>query len=262
MGKFLAYALPIRTYRIPLPKPFSPITFSLNPGPWNIKEHGLIFIMANAAISSPYALYAIGTLRFFYGLHYGFWSDALFVLSTQIIGFGLAGMCRSLFVWPASMIWPRALVSCTLFNTMHAEVDEGKGQLTRWKMFSIIAVSSFFFFFFPGTSIFLNSVCYPPLSFAGYLFQALSLFSFICWIVPDNVVVNQLFGSASGLGMNILTFDWTEISWIMSPLVTPWWAQLHIFGGFVLFYWILLPILYYTNVSCPVSSIDFVYLLF
>jgi len=61
-------------------------------------------------------------------------------------------------------------------------------------------------------------------------------------------VVNQLFGTVSGLGMGLVTFDWAQISWIGSPLMIPWWAQLHIFAGFALFYWLLLPILYYTNV--------------
>jgi hypothetical protein len=32
-------------------------------------------------------------------------------------------------------------------------------------------------------------------------------------------------------------------------ILVPWWAELHIFIGFVVFYWILTPILYYTNVS-------------
>jgi len=47
--------------------------------------------------------------------------------------------------------------------------------------------------------------------------------------------------------MSVLTFDWTQISWIGSPLMVPWWAQVHVFVGFVLFYWILVPVLYYTN---------------
>jgi hypothetical protein len=117
--------------------------------------------MSNAAIGAPYALGAIGSLRYFYGLDPGLWFDTLLVLSTQIIGFGLAGMCRNLFVWPASMIWPKTLVVCTLFNTLHAEADEGKGKLTRWKMFLIVGVSSFFFFFLPGTSVSLTTyTCY------------------------------------------------------------------------------------------------------
>lgn len=65
--------------------------------------------------------------------------------------------------------------------------------------------------------------------------------------------------------MGIVTFDWSQISWIGSPLMVPWWAEVQIFVGksnmhlvplhayqslgFVSFFWILVPILYYTNVS-------------
>jgi OPT family oligopeptide transporter len=48
--------------------------------------------------------------------------------------------------------------------------------------------------------------------------------------------------------MSVLTFDWTQIAYIGSPMMVPWWAELHIFGGFILFYWIMVPIFYYTNV--------------
>ena len=64
-----------------------------------------------------------------------------------------------------------------------------------------------------------------------YVFTALSVFSWIPWIVPNNVPVIQLFGVYSGLGMSVLTFDWTQISWIGSPLMVPWWAERHVFAG-------------------------------
>ena len=70
------------------------------------------------------------------------------------------------------------------------------------------------------------------------------------WVFPsDNIPINQLFGVSSGLGMGILTFDWTEISFMGSPLMVPWWAEVHIMIGFVATYWIIGPILYYTDVS-------------
>ena len=69
----------------------------------------------------------------------------------------------------------------------------------------------------------------------------------------ENIVVNQLFGTVSGLGMGFITFDWSQISYIGSPLMVPWWAQVHVFAGFVVMYWLVLPILYYTNVSLPLS---------
>ncbi|KDR75502.1 hypothetical protein GALMADRAFT_140147 [Galerina marginata CBS 339.88] len=268
-GKFLAFTLPITAYRIPLPylprsllpihqpafAPFRllvnlllPLTypraleFSLNPGPWNIKEHVLVFIMANVSSGSPYALNAIVVSEQYYDIHLGYWFALTLVLATQLTGFGLAGLCRRFLVWPASMVWPQNLVACTLLNTLHAEdEDDGVGMygaamgeggkgMSRYRFFVITTAASFVFFFLPG-----------------YLFEALSIFSFICWAAPNNVPVNQLFGVRSGLGMSVLTFDWTQISWIGSPLMVPWWAEVHIFFGFVLFYWILTPILYYTN---------------
>ncbi|PPQ88964.1 hypothetical protein CVT25_005063 [Psilocybe cyanescens] len=268
-GKFLAFTLPINTYRVPLPHlprrmlplhqpsfaPFRlitnlllPLTYpravelSLNPGPWNIKEHALVFIMANVSTTSPYALNAIVVAEVFYNIHLGYWFALTLVLATQLTGFGLAGLCRRFLVWPASMVWPQNLVACTLLNTLHAEDEDdgigivgyvgnpgGKG-MSRYRFFVITTAAGFIFFILPG-----------------YLFEALSVFSFICWAAPNNVAVNQLFGVHSGLGMSVLTFDWTQISWIGSPLMVPWWAEVHIFVGFVLFYWILTPALYYTN---------------
>jgi len=53
--------------------------------------------------------------------------------------------------------------------------------------------------------------------------------------------------------MGVITFDWSQITFIGSPLMIPWWAQVHVFAGFVVVYWIMLPILYYTNVRFPLS---------
>lgn len=49
--------------------------------------------------------------------------------------------------------------------------------------------------------------------------------------------------------MSVLNFDWNQIAYIGSPLMIPWWAEVHIFIGFVIFYWVLVPIVYYTDVG-------------
>jgi hypothetical protein len=36
--------------------------------------------------------------------------------------------------------------------------------------------------------------------------------------------------------------------------LVPWWAEVHVFLGFVLFFWIMTPALYYSNVSLDCSS--------
>jgi len=147
-GKLLAFILPITPYR--LPRYLASTEISLNPGPWNIKEHALVFIMANVAVSPPYAMNAIVVMENFYEIKMDYWFNLVLVLGTQLTGFGIAGLCRRFLVWPASMVWPQNLVACTLLNTLHAEDDEGAGGITRYKFFMIVLTCSFFFFFLPG----------------------------------------------------------------------------------------------------------------
>jgi hypothetical protein len=86
-----------------------------------------------------------------------------------------------------------------------------------------------------------------------YLFTALSSFSWVCWIAPNNRVVNQLFGVTHGLAMGILTFDWGQIAYNISPLSVPWWAAANVGVTIVVFYWIIAPILYVRR-SCFLRS--------
>ncbi|EJT97947.1 OPT-domain-containing protein [Dacryopinax primogenitus] len=231
IGKIMAYALPMRAYQAP--KWLGGWEFTLNPGPFNVKEHALILIMANVAVAPPYSMNVIVTSEMYYSANFGVGFNFLIVLATQLTGFGFAGLCRRFLVWPASMIWPQNLVASTLLNTLHAEEDLGdSGQgVSRYKLFMIAGAAAFFWYFVPG-----------------YLFNALSYFSWVCWIWPNNVVVNQLFGTVSGLGMGVITFDWTQIAYIASPLMMPWWAELHTGIGFLLSVWVLAPALYYSNI--------------
>ncbi|KAL9582916.1 MAG: hypothetical protein Q9212_003016 [Teloschistes hypoglaucus] len=56
------------------------------------------------------------------------------------------------------------------------------------------------------------------------------------------------FGTTSGLGMLPITFNWAQIAYIGSPLLTPWWAAANVVTGLVIVMWIVAPILYYKNV--------------
>jgi hypothetical protein len=138
------------------------IEFSFNPGPWNIKEHVLVYIMANVTVGNPYALNAVVVSEIFYGIQLDDWFALVLVLATQLTGFGLAGLCRRFLVRSASMVWPQNLVACTLLNTLHAEdEDDGIGMsfggrrkgMTRYRLFVIVTISSFLFFFLPGMNL-------------------------------------------------------------------------------------------------------------
>jgi xanthine/uracil/vitamin C permease (AzgA family) len=103
------------------------------------------------------------------------------------------------------MIWPGALVNAALFNTFHKRGHATSNRhISRERFFLIALACSFFWYWVPG-----------------YLFTGLSVFNWVCWIAPNNLPLNALFGTSTGLGMSILTFDWSQISFIGNPLVTP-----------------------------------------
>ncbi|KZT58250.1 OPT oligopeptide transporter [Calocera cornea HHB12733] len=236
IGRFMAQVLPEKQFRI-----FGQ-TFTLNPGPFNIKEHALIALMASFG-GGAYALDITSTQRVFYNQNWGVLYELCLVISTQFIGYGFAGVCRRYLVWPPSMIWPGNLVTVSFFTSMHEPSGtSSNGKMNRWKFFLIAMACSALYYWFPG-----------------YVFQALSIFNWVCWIAPDNFVVNSLFGYTSGFGMSLLTFDWNQITYAIAPLYTPWWAQANAFVAFVLIFWIIAPICYYSNVFysayLPVSAV-------
>ena len=95
-GKFLAYILPVGVFT--LPRWLGGKSFTLNPGPFNIKEHTLITIMANVSVSPAYAMNVTVVTEMFYGRKLGAGFDILLFVSSQCIGFGLAGFCRRFVV--------------------------------------------------------------------------------------------------------------------------------------------------------------------
>ena len=198
-GKFLEWALPTTKF-----KTFG-FTWSLNPGPFNVKEHTVITVMANAVYSDTYATTIFSAQRVFYNQNPPVGYQLLLSLSSQMIGYAWAGIARQLLIWPASMIWPSSLVSCALLNTLNRNWGKKETKhISREKFFLFVALGGTLWYFVPG-----------------FLFTGLSVFSWACWIAPQNQTVNTLFGYNTGLGFGFLTFDWSMISWLGSPLVSP-----------------------------------------
>ncbi|CAL5869901.1 uncharacterized protein PFLUO_LOCUS4134 [Penicillium psychrofluorescens] len=200
---------------------------------FNIKEHALITIMANVAFGSAAATQVIEAVVKFYGMPSQGGFEVLLCITTQLLGFGIAGMAARWLVGPASMIWPGVLSNAALLETLHSRTNQVADgwRISRLRFFLFVFIGGAVWYFVPG-----------------YLFTGLSTFSFICWIVPSNVVVNQLFGQTTGLGMSMLTFDWAQVVYAnQSPLLVPFWAGLNVMGSFALFFWLICPIIYYTN---------------
>ncbi|KAJ3813473.1 small oligopeptide transporter [Lentinula aff. lateritia] len=143
-----------------------------------------------------------------------FYVQWMLTVSTQLIGLSLGGVMHRFLVAPPSMIWPNTLVQCALLNTLHSQQYAGIGRHrgpSRERFFLMGFIGAVLWTFLPS-----------------YLFTALRF--------------------QSGLGLSMITFDWNQIAYIGSPLATPWWSEANVVVGFILFYVIITPIFYYTNV--------------
>ncbi|KAG0320947.1 hypothetical protein BGZ99_004230 [Dissophora globulifera] len=238
LGTIMARILPTRTFS------FFNYKWSLNPGPFNIKEHVLITVMANTGATTFAAIDIIVIQQLYYHDSWGFGGGLLLVITTQFVGYGFAGALRRFLVRPASMVWPINLVNVTLFHTLHRRNsangalrigDDGQ-ESTSWsisrnKFFFVVSAISFTYFWFPG-----------------YIFPLLTSISWLCWINKDSLLLAQLGSGLKGIGYLSFTLDWSSMSaWLPSPLAIPWWAQANMLAGFLFFVWFLVPIVYYTN---------------
>ena len=90
--------------------------FTLNPGKFNVKEHVLITIFASSGAASVYAIHFVSAVKVFYRKELTVLAALLVVITTQVLGFGWAGVFRRYLVEPATMWWPQNLVQVSLFR--------------------------------------------------------------------------------------------------------------------------------------------------
>ncbi|KAK5987748.1 Oligopeptide transporter 2 [Cladobotryum mycophilum] len=217
------------------------IRHSLNPGTFNKKEHMLITLMASVSKSVPYSHFLIWMqyLPQFFNQHWAinFGYQFMVTLSTNFIGYSLAGVCRRFLVYPSYCLWPSSLVTIALNSALHGEGNAPVlGPFGRtWHM------SRYKFFFIAFTAMF----CYFWLP--GYVFTALSTFNWMTWIAPNNRNLVAITGSISGLGLNpIPTLDWNILASIADPLMLPYFTTLNLFSGCFFTMFIVIGF-YYSN---------------
>lgn len=214
LGILMAKIMPSRAFR------FGQRSFTLNPGPFNIKEHALISIMLNTS-GSPYATSMIAVLRLkrFYnnpilGSKLGFQLSLL--LSTQLMGYALAGLTRSFLVYYREMIWWEIIPQVTILRVLHVKGSRSPvhgWKITPMKFFFVCTIASGIYFILPGV-----------------FFESLSNFNWTTWLAPDNVKLALITGTVSGLGINPFpTLDWNVM--FDDPIIQPLWTITNTFIG-------------------------------
>ncbi|KAJ3077035.1 hypothetical protein HDU98_009436 [Podochytrium sp. JEL0797] len=233
MGLFLAAILP---------------SGFLNPGPFSVKEHVLIYIMASCS-GQPYGIDNVVAQRMpqlMNNTDITFIHSLAFVMVTQFIGYGLSGLTRRFLVKPTAMWWPGNLSIIAIFSSFHkVETGEAAGnrfKMSRFKMFWICFLAMFVYTWIPEFFMPVLQTVSVACLFGGYGMTSSGA------PLPAGVMTtfNAVAGSTTnGVGFMGMTFDWNYIgsSWITSP----WWAVVCNISGSILFQWILVPILYAVN---------------
>ncbi|XVE64450.1 hypothetical protein DITRI_Ditri07aG0101500 [Diplodiscus trichospermus] len=218
--------------------------FTLNPGPFNMKEHVLITIFANSGAGTVYASHVLSAVKLYYKRELTFLPALLLMTTTQVLGFGWAGIFRKYLVEPGEMWWPSNLVMVSLFRALHEKEKRPKGRTTLNQFFLLVLVSSFAYYVVPG-----------------YLFSKLAAFSWVCWLAPKSILVQQLGSGLNGLGIGSFGIDWATISsFLGSPLASPWFATANVAVGFFLVLYVMTPLTYWFDVfkakNFPIYSSD------
>ncbi|PKI56413.1 hypothetical protein CRG98_023216 [Punica granatum] len=127
LGMLMAMTLPSKPIKVPL----TDWSFSMNPGPFNLKEHVLISMFAASGANNVGAVHIITSALAYY--HWTIHPLAAFLLAqtTQLLGYGWAGLFRKYLVDSPYMWWPSSLAQVSFFRrfpmiSAHAFDSEGQ----------------------------------------------------------------------------------------------------------------------------------------
>ncbi|KAL3508347.1 hypothetical protein ACH5RR_027748 [Cinchona calisaya] len=228
LGKLMAATFPAKIIGLP----FTKWSFSLNPGPFNLKEHVLITIFAGCGANGVYALNIVTSVIAFYHRKLNPLAAYLLSQTTMLLGYGWAGMHRKVLVDSAYMWWPENLVQVSLFRTLHEKENRSKGGLTRLQFFVLVFTTSFAYYIVPG-----------------YFFPSISCISVACLIWNKSVFAQQLGSGLRGMGIGSFALDWnTVVSFTGNPISAPLFAIINSLVGFFLMMYVIVPIAYWSNI--------------
>ncbi|TLD29496.1 putative phospholipid-transporting ATPase [Venturia nashicola] len=202
----------------------------LNPGPFNKKEHAAICIMCAASANTPEAMAVLAVQKLYYNITPSPAVGIFLILSTQMLGYGIAGLLRKTLVYPSNMLYPSNLATASLLESLHADRKSTKKKMRV---------------FYIGFLILFVWQAFPQ-----YIMPLLAGVSVFCLTNRKSLLITNVFGGSmanEGLGLFSLSFDWTMVSGGGNPLWMPFQTMMNTMAGYILSIAIYLG-LYYGNV--------------
>ncbi|KAJ1284433.1 hypothetical protein BS78_03G203700 [Paspalum vaginatum] len=238
LDHFLARLLPTR--KLKAPAVLGGGELSLNPGPFNMKEHVLISIFANAGCAfgngSAYAVMIVNIIRAFYRRSISFFAAWLLITTTQVLGYGWAGLMRKYVVEPAHMWWPGTLVQVSLFRLPSAARERGGARAGGRGVSGQVLPG--------GARLQLPVVRRAGLPLPDADVRVLALLDLLQ--VRDGAAAGLRHEGPRPRRLHPRLDLWTAVSsFLFSPLVSPFFATANILSGFLLFMYMVVPTAYW-----------------
>jgi len=110
----------------------------LNPAPFNSKEHAAIIIMSSSAATCALATEILAAQKLYYPTSPSGGTAIFMLFSSQLIGYGFAGLNRGGLVNKRKLVYPVNLPMNTLIETFHRDKNETRQRL---RFFWIVSCS-------------------------------------------------------------------------------------------------------------------------
>ncbi|KAF9036163.1 OPT oligopeptide transporter [Panaeolus papilionaceus] len=189
----------------------------LNPHPFNKKENAFIVIMSSAAANSALGTDVLAVQRLFYNITPNPGAGIFLLFASQLMGYGIGGLFRSILLYPSKMLYPGVLPLVSMFDALFKDAGESKKKI---RLFWIAFAAIFIWEIFPE-----------------WMFPLLTGFSIFCLANQKSQTFTRIFGGSNGnegLGILSICFDWQFISGGVNPMAIPLRAQTSNFIGYIL----------------------------
>ena len=220
MGSLMAKHLPNRKITV-----FG-LSCNLNPGPWNPKEHALIIVAFWGSSYTAGGLGPLSAMELYYGKKMGAGWAILFLITTQLLGYGFAGLYRDVLVLPPQIYYPGVLPIVSLLNAMHRNPSLTSNAM---RFFWVVALCAFVYEWFPS-----------------FIWPMLGSLPILCWAGAGHWNTFLMGSGTYGFGLFDVSLDWNYISFF-APLYTPLWANANRFAGAAFVCWLVYPIMYFVD---------------
>ncbi|KAG6821323.1 hypothetical protein H0H93_000184 [Arthromyces matolae] len=187
-------------------------------------------VLGTAAATSALGTEVLAVQRLFYNITPNPAASIFLLFSSQLLGYGIGGLLRSVLLYPSKMLYPGVLPLVSMLDVLFKEPEKVEKKL---RLFKIVFGVIFIWELFPE-----------------WMFPLLTGFSIFCLADQRSQDFTRIFGGSNGnegLGLLSICFDWQYISGGYNPMTIPLKAQFSNLIGYILCMVVFVAV-YYNNI--------------